>query len=350
MAESRVAFGAEFIGAAGYLDSATYGLPSTDTLRALSAAQDAWARGTLFAPGLDAEVAAAREGFAELVGVSADTVAMGATVASLIGLIAAAIDDESSVAVVPGEFTSVTFPFAAQEKRGVRIVEVAAADLATRAAEFDVVAVSVTQSSNGATVDLTALRRATAGTDTLVILDATQALGWIDTGQVELSWADAVLAPSYKWLLAPRGVAWMYLSGRLAEQLTPHGANWYAGQEPWQTVYGLPLRLADNARRFDSSPAWFTLVGAATSLRWLAKLDRAEVDQHTRSLANRFREHLGMEPGFSPIVSVTVPDAASRLTSVGVKAAQRAGGVRLSFHLYNTTDDVDRAVAALRGD
>ena len=33
-------------------------------------------------------------------------------------------------------------------------------------------------------------------------------------------------------------------------------AGWYAGQHPWESIYGTPLRLAEDARRFDVSPAW----------------------------------------------------------------------------------------------
>jgi selenocysteine lyase/cysteine desulfurase len=44
---------------------------------------------------------------------------------------------------------------------------------------------------------------------------------------------------------------------------------------------------------------------------------------------------------------VRQPDAVARLTAAGVTVAGRAGAARLSFHLYNTEADVERAVAAL---
>jgi hypothetical protein len=43
----------------------------------------------------------------------------------------------------------------------------------------------------------------------------------------------------------------------------PLAAGWYAGPDPWTTVYGLPLRLAADARALDVSPAWLGHVGAA---------------------------------------------------------------------------------------
>ena len=46
---------------------------------------------------------------------------------------------------------------------------------------------------------------------------------------------------------------------------------------------------------------------------------------------------------------VDVPGAEEKLRAAGVRTAVRAGRVRASFHIYSTEDDVDRALAALRG-
>ena len=177
------------------------------------------------------------------------------------------------------------------------------------AADFDVVTASLVQSANGAVLDVDALRHTVAGTDTLTVIDITQALGW---KQVDVGWADVTVAAVYKWLLAPRGTAWMSLSDRVSRIMTPHAANWYAGEDPWQTIYGLPLRLADSARRFDASPAWFSALGAGLTLPWLASLDGAAVEAHTVGLANRARAELGLPQQNSAIVSIPIADAADR--------------------------------------
>src|SRR6185503_19569345 len=122
-----------------------------------------------------------------------------------VGLIAAALPTGARVLVAEGEFTSVSFPFAAQAVRGVSVVECPLEALGERAPEFDQVAVSVVQSADGRTVDLDALRAARAS-GTTVVLDVTQSLGWLPT---RLDWADAVVGAGYKWLLCPRGVAWL---------------------------------------------------------------------------------------------------------------------------------------------
>jgi selenocysteine lyase/cysteine desulfurase len=341
---AREAFGAEFVGADGFLNSPTYGLPPQFMVEALQACITQWQAGTMEVPLFDDDVRAGRAGYAALTGVPFDSVAMGGTVSAMLGLVAAAVPDGSRVATLAGEFTSTTFPFAAQAGRGVTITELSADELVSAAADFDVVTVSLVQSANGAVLNADALRASVAGTDTLTVIDITQALGW---KRVDMAWADVTAAAVYKWLLAPRGTAWMSLSDRVSRIMTPHAANWYAGEEPWQTIYGLPLRLADSARRFDASPTWFSALGAGLTLPWLASLDRAAVEAHTLGLANRVRAELQLPQQDSAIVSIPIADASENLQRAGIRASVRAGAVRVGFHLYNTENDLDRLVDAL---
>lgn len=343
---AREAFGAEFVGADGFLNSPTYGLPPRFMVEALQDCIARWQSGTMEVRPFDDDVRAGRAGYAALAGVPVDSVAMGGTVASVLGLVAAAIPDGSRVATLAGEFTSTTFPFAAQAGRGVTITELPADELVSAAADFDVVTASLVQSANGAVLDSVSLRETVAGTDTLTVIDITQALGW---KHVDVAWADVTAAAVYKWLLAPRGTAWMSLSDRVSRIMTPHAANWYAGEDPWQTIYGLPLRLAENARRFDASPTWFSALGAGLTLPWLASLDRAAVEAHCLRLAGRVRAELQLPQQDSAIVSIPIADASEKLQRAGIRASVRAGAVRVGFHLYNTDDDVDRLLDALKG-
>jgi selenocysteine lyase/cysteine desulfurase len=341
---SREAFGAEFAGAEGFLNTPTYGLAPRFLIDALQDCISQWQAGTMDATSFDEPVRAGRAGYAALAGVPVDSVAMGGNVSAVLGLVAAAIPDGSRVATLAGEFTSTTFPFAAQAGRGVTITELPLDELVSGAAEFDVVTVSLVQSANGAVLDTDALRQTVVGTNTLTVIDITQALGW---KRVDVGWADVTAAAVYKWLLSPRGTAWMSSSDRVSRMMTPHAANWYAGEEPWQTIYGLPLRLAHNARRFDASPTWFSALGSGLTLPWLASLDGAAVEAHTVGLANRLRAELQLPQHDSAIVSIPIADAADRLQRAGIRASVRAGAVRVGLHLYNTEDDLDRLLDAL---
>lgn len=334
----RTAFGGEFDVPDGYLNTPSVGVPPAAVADAVEAAVRDWRTGRGRPPDFDAPVAAARAGFAALVGVPVERVAIGAGASPMIGLIAASLPRPTRVLVAEGEFTSVTWPFAAS---GHAVTEAPLAELGERAAGFDVVAVSVVQSADGRIADLPALRAAQAA-GTRVVLDATQALGWFDA---DLSWADAVVAAGYKWLLSPRGTAWMAV--RPDWDLVAHQAGWYAGADVWDSVYGLPLRLAADARAYDTAPGWYAHAGAAVALPWLAGLDRRAVHAHCTGLADGFRTALGMAPAGSAIVAVRRSGADKRLAAAGVVASPRAGAARVGFHLYNTERDVALALRAL---
>jgi len=341
---SREAFGADFVGAEGFLNSSTYGLPPQFMFDALQDCLREWQAGTMDVPSFDESVRVARAGYAALAGVPVESVTMAGTVSSALGLVAAAIPDGSRVATLPNEFTSTSFPFAAQASRGVTVTELDPDELVTAASNYDVVTASLVQSSNGAVLDVDALAANVAGTDTLTVIDITQALGWKN---VALPWADVTVAAVYKWLLAPRGTAWMSLSERVARVMIPHAANWYAADDPWSAIYGLPLRLAEDARVFDVSPTWFSALGSGLTLPWLASLDRAAVEAHTLGLASQLRTELQLPQQPSAIVSIPTTSA-EKLKDAGIRASIRAGAVRVGFHLYNTEDDLDRLLDVLR--
>lgn len=329
----------EFDVGPGYVNTPSIGVPPRTVVDAVRASVEAWATGCAAAPEFDAAVETARSAFASLVGVSVGSVAIGDVVSSMLGRVAASLPPGTRVLTAAREFTSVSFPFAAQ---GHEVVETDLAALPDQAASFDVVAVSVVASADGALVDLDALRAGRG--DALVVLDATQSLGWLPA---ELDWADVVVAGGYKWLLSPRGATWMAVSDRLLETVVPAAAGWYAGASRWDSIYGLPLRLAEDARRLDTSPAWLAHVGAAVALPWLASLDRAEVRDHDVGLANQVRTGLDMPHGDSAILTLRRRDAAERLAAVGVTAATRDGAARVGFHLHNTTEDADMVIDAM---
>ena len=326
-----------------FLDTASYGLPPQVAWDALQAALEDWRGGTtsweVWAPWTER----AREAWAQLVGVPAASVACGATVSELVSLVAAAVPEGSQVLTAEGDFTSVLFPWAA---RGHELTAVPLEQLAEAVEpSTDVVAVSVAQSATGEVVDLDAVVAAARAADALVVLDATQACGWFP---LRADVADAVACAGYKWLLAPRGTAYLAVGERLRERMKPLHAGWWAGEDLYGSAYGLPLRVASTARRFDTSPAWFSWVGAAPALELLLDVGVDAIHEHNVGLANRFRAGLGLEPSNSAIVRVETEGAAERLEAAGVRAAVRAGSLRASFHLYNTEADVDAALEALR--
>jgi selenocysteine lyase/cysteine desulfurase len=272
-------------------------------------------------------------------------VATAATVSQLIGLIAETVPDRATVLAPDIEFTSNLFPWLVQADRGVQVHTVPPSQLAANIDErTSVVAFSLVQSATGEIADVAAISAAARAYGALVVIDATQGVGWLP---VDSTQADVLIGSAYKWLMSPRGSAFMVISPELQERVRPSGSGWYAGADVHASYYGPPLRLAVNARRFDQSPAWHCWVGTAAALEVVEQLGVAAIGRHDVALSNRFRAGLGLPESDSPIVTVNRPGADARLAAAGIRAATRAGSLRASFHVYNTTDDVDAALAAL---
>ena len=90
-------------------------------------------------------------------------------------------------------------------------------------------------------------------------------------------------------------------------------------------------------------------VGTAPALATIEEIGVDAIHEHDVGLANRFRAGLGLEPGNSAIVFCDIADAADKLERAGIRAAVRAGRLRTSWHVYNTTADVDRTLDVLSG-
>lgn len=344
LAEARAQFRAEVT----YLNTATLGLPPRGSVSALDTAIKQWQAGYADPAAYDVPVAAARRAYAGLVGVQPAAVAVGSQVSVFAGLVAASVPAGGEVLTAAGDFTSVLFPFHAQAARGVTVGEVALERLADAVtARTSLVAVSAVQSADGRLADLDVLQQACAATSTPVLLDTTQAVGWlpIDAGRFAYT-----VCGGYKWLLAPRGTAYLTVQSELLDGLTPHLAGWYAGADPWDSIYGAPLRLATDARRFDISPAWHAWIGAVPALELLTGVGTDALHAHALGLANQFRTGVGLPPGDSAIVSAVADDKAARLMEdAGIIGSVRANRLRLSFHVSTSAEDVVRAVDVLSG-
>ncbi len=329
----------------GYLDTATVGLPPRATVAALRAGVDDWAAGRGRPRDFDEAVAASRSSFAALVGASPADVAIGANVSSFVGLVAAALPEGAEVVAVEGDFTSLLFPLLAQSGRGVtvRLVPLERVPEAV-GARTALVAVSAVQSADGRVADLDAIAAAARAAGARTLVDATQAAGWLPLAADRF---DYLVAGAYKWLLSPRGSAFFAVRPEALDGIVPHAAGWYAGEYPWESIYGAPLRLAPDARRLDVSPAWLCWVGAAPSLALLEEVGIEAIHAHDVALADRFLAGLGLAPTGSAIVSIEQADAGERLAAAGIAASARAGRTRLAFHLTSTDDDVELALRAL---
>ena len=127
-----------------------------------------------------------------------------------------------------------------QSRLDVRAVPVAdLADAVTNGA--GAVAFSAVQMSTGEVADVDAILDAASAADAVTICDASQAVGWLP---IDAARFDAIVCTAYKWLMSPRGTAFLTVSDRLLADAVPHSAGWYAGEDVHASYFGPPLRLA----------------------------------------------------------------------------------------------------------
>jgi selenocysteine lyase/cysteine desulfurase len=347
-----------------YLNTPTASPGARPVLDALHRVEAEWEQGEFSWQAWEAEADATRELFGRLVGGRAEHVSLVSSVAEAAATVAASLSP-GRVIVGAREFQSNLFPWLALRGRGFDVMEVPAdqegvvrTDALLGAIDDRTVLVAVTevQSSNGFRVRIGDLGRRCREVGARLFVDLAQSLGALRF-DVEEAGADFVASHGYKWLLAPRGAAWLWVRPELLGRIRPLAPSWKTVADPYGDYYGGPMDLPDNGRRLDATLAWFSWAGARAALDLVTSLDAEEVESHCLGLAGAFRQEAAAR-GFTLIpqemptqtVALRLPDPVGlrdRLRERRVIGSVREGSLRLGFHAYNDETDVDSALAAL---
>jgi cysteine desulfurase / selenocysteine lyase len=359
-----------------YLNQAALGLIPTPAVEAMHAFIDRTAQhGNLYlSDQQEAEILeGVRSAGAELLGATADAVAVVGGASEGLGQIASLLEaDRGTVVLVSTDFPSVTYPWlAAAERREIelRFVE----DRADRDLTQDlldaidpttsVVTFGAVQYATGSQIEVGRVAARAHEAGARVVVDATQVAG---ASPVDMNrWgADAVVTSGYKWLSSHGGVALLAVAPHFCDRL-PQLVGWKGPNNPF-AFDARRLRLANDARRFElSTMSYASVVGLESSMAILSSAGFDRIRQHATNLAARLVgevEGLGWrpfrqldDPGASPhIVSLRHarhrPDiTAARLSSDHrIVCGGRGDGLRISLHAYNDETDVDRLAESLR--
>ncbi|MGJ3230929.1 MAG: aminotransferase class V-fold PLP-dependent enzyme [Oceanicaulis sp.] len=215
---------------------------------------------------------------------------------------------------------------------------------------------------DGGRIDLEAVSDAARAAGAALVLDLTQSLGVMafDAGRVD---PDFAVGAAYKWLLGPYAVGFLYAAPR-RQSGRPLEENWInrADSEDFSRLIEYRDAYAPGARRYDMGErSNHQLVPAAlASLDYLQALGVDAVAAHIAALNADIAERLNLL-GFRDdtpdraghYLALAAPegapgDLAKRLAARGVHVSQRGPRLRVSPHVFNTADDVDRLEAAVR--
>ena len=357
-----------------YFNTAAVGLASSALITALRDYIDEWEENGLdYVPG-EAAGERARASVGALIGADPSDVALIASVSAAAGLVSAQFgpaDAGQNVVIGEREYSSNHFPWRLLGHKGYDVRQVPFRngglepdEIASRVDGATVlVAFSGVQTASGHRSDIQAISAIARSVGAIVFVDGSQLVGALPVAQ-DLAAIDVLATSDHKFLLnAGRGLGYCYLSPEIQKRFVPVNAGWKAGRVPFESFFGPAMELSPTASRFDNSISWLAAVGDDAALGVFEHFSAETVYRRNRELADALRASLA-DIGWTPvdlpeanrscIVSVPLrdPDPARLLAELkrrGAVCSARDGNLRLSVHLYNHEDDIDRIASVLSG-
>jgi selenocysteine lyase/cysteine desulfurase len=277
--------------------------------------------------------------------------------------------ERDTVVTTDLEFPTIGQIWHAQARRGARVVHVPAeADntlsLERLAAAIDertaLVAVTHVSYRTGSRLDLAAIAELAHERGALLLVDAYQSAGAvpIDVGALGV---DFVTGGALKYLLASPGIGYFYANPDTTSHLVPTVTGWFADIDV-NAMQISEYRPAPDARRFEQgTPPIPSVYAAIAGVELMAEIGVERTQEHVQGLNDRLIDEVVAMGGQvptpkdrarrGPLVTIASTDAerlVERLGVEGIVTSSRAGNLRVSPHCYNTDDDIDRLLAALR--
>ena len=314
---------------------------------------------------------AARAAFAALVHAVPDDVAVTTSVSQGVSALLSSLDlrgERNRIVISEYEFPTVGQIAHAQELRGAEVVHVQpAADgripLEAFADAIDertaLVCSTFVSFRTGHRNDVAAIAELAHAHGALHLADSYQAIGAIEL-DVRTLGADVVTGGTVKYLLGSAGLGFMWLRPQLRQELLPTQTGWFADEDIFA------MSIADysphtTARRFDSgTPPVPSLYPGVAGMELIGEVGVPAIEVHIRRLVDRLfagLDELGAtvvtargEKEYGPMVCVLSSDPnalVAALAAEQIVVSTRDSNLRMSLHLYNVEEDVDRILEAL---
>ncbi|MEM3038790.1 MAG: aminotransferase class V-fold PLP-dependent enzyme [Thermoplasmata archaeon] len=323
-----------------------------------------------------------------LIGARKDEVAFVTSTTNGINLFANAVRWKPGDNIVIGniEYPANIIPWVrVAEKRGLEIRRVEAKKGLLSAEDYEkavddrtkVLPVSLVQFSNGQRMDIGRLSEICNRHGTMLFLDSIQALGAIkvDVRSYDIS---GISAGGYKWLCGPLGSGILYISKDAREELDPEMISWFGlekGKQKslWRKVVSggnlvdRRIKASLSASAFDHYfENYIEVVGLTESIRFLRGIGLEKIERRILELTDYFIERLDAED--MDILTPRNPQERAGILSFSfwkgrislgrarkieralgkVKLAVRMNCIRSATHFFNSKEDIDIAIDAIR--
>jgi selenocysteine lyase/cysteine desulfurase len=212
----------------------------------------------------------------------------------------------------------------------------------------------------GTLIDVEAIGRRCRSVGAALVLDTTQSCGALPLDLAAVD-PDYLVATSYKWLLGPYSLGFLYVAPR-HQQGRPLEEAWIVRRNAhdFRSLSDYEEGFAAGARRFDMGErANFALLPvAAAAIEQLLDWGVANVAETLGAMTAAIEARLGEagaagQPGRAPhFLSVRFPGGLAegveeRLAAADVHVSLRGERMRITPHLYNDDADVERLIAHL---
>ncbi|KAL2863644.1 PLP-dependent transferase [Aspergillus lucknowensis] len=324
----------------------------------------------------DRELDAVRNLAARSWGVPVDDIGFVSSVAEGVSILLESRQWEKGDNVFVGkdDFSSVIAPFAVRAQRLGRSVTptvIYSSSSDDEEAELEkkvnsktrVIAVSYVSYLNGARVDLTAYRRAADRVGAILLVDFTQAAGYLP---IDASVADFAFSSCFKFLLGTTGTAIAFWNRARQPDWKPATAGCFSltlrqALLNWEREE--PVETRDSALCFSrGNPGHVSIYILREALEFLSQWEAAEIEEHVLTLTTELLRRLDEEGircstpreksrhGANVTIDcVGASEIVNSLYTAGVYAWNGTGRVRFSFHGYNCMKDVDRIMEVFPG-
>lgn len=325
------------------------------------------------APTFFEEIETSRALFAELIGASADDVALTPSASYGIATAAKNLKPKAGQTIIlyGEQFPSNVYSWLRlAEETGARIVTVQRAPddtltgplLEAIGPETAIVAAAAVHWADATPIDLKAVREKARSVGAALVLDLTQSLGAVPFSVAEID-PDFVACPLYKWMLGPYTCGFLYVAPR-HQNGTPLEETWMNRKDAvnFSKLVQYTDEYAPGARRFDmGAKANFALAPVAiASLRLVHALQPARIAATLSQLNDRLIAALA-ERGFAaPIAAARSPhffgvrlpahapdDLGARLAADKVFVSVRGEKMRIAPHVWVDGEDEARFLAAV---
>ena len=217
---------------------------------------------------------------------------------------------------------------------------------------------------DGTLIDLQQISNAAKTVGALLVLDLSQSLGVlpIDIDSIDPDFAVCV---GYKWLMGPYSLGYMYVSKKWQHQGEPLEYSWATkkGSDNFNMLTNYVTTYRNGARKFDMGEfpqinlAPMAIAGLVQLVNWKIDCIQTAIQKLTDRIIDykikrNIYDHNSLSAGHIvsiPLNNINVHALKERLQNNKVVVSFRGTSIRISPHVYNDVDDINKLLYCLQG-